>query len=94
MDEINVQVKYTITEGKLSFTDALYYDLDDYSSIPKATIDAQKQERFDAWKAELAKPKPPIDLDQALLDCQAQIDYYTAQKASYQAQKTAQGGIK
>lgn len=93
-DEIKVMVKFTTTEGKLSFTDALYYDLAAYPSIPKATITADKQARFDAWKVEIAKPQPPIDLDKAILDCQAQIDLLTQQKASYQAQKTAQGGGK
>lgn len=91
-DEVKVMVKFTTTDGKLSFTDALYYDLAEYPNIPKATITAEKQARFDSWKTEIAKPKPPVDVDKALLDCQAQIDYYTQLKASYQAQKTSQGG--
>lgn len=91
-DQIAVQVKYTVTEGKFNFTDALYYDYNSYPSVPKATIDAQKQARFDAWKIELAKPKPPVDLDAAITEAQKQADYWAAQKQSYQEQKAAQSG--
>ena len=94
MDEVRVMVKFTTTEGKLSYTDALYYDYDSYASVPKPTIDAAKQARFNAWKTELAKPQPPIDLDAAILDCQKQIAYYTQQKADYTAQKAELGGGK
>lgn len=91
-DTVNIQVKYTITEGKLSFTDALYYDLAEYPSTPKATIDAQKQARFDTWKIEIAKPQPPIDYNLAIAEAQKQADYWAAQKQSYQEQKAAQSG--
>ncbi len=91
-DEIKVMVKFTITEGKLSYTDALYYDLAIYPSIPKATIDSAKQSRFDTWKTELAKPHPPLDIDKTIADIQTQIDLLTQQKAAYQQQKQAQGG--
>lgn len=86
-DEVKVMVKFTATEGKLSYTDALYYELVDYSSIPQKTIADTKQARFDAWKAEIAKPQPPLDIDKALVDCQSQIDFYTQLKADYTAQK-------
>lgn len=87
-------VKFTITEGDKTFTDALYYDLGAYPSIPKQTIEAAKQGRFDNWKIEIAKPQPPIDLDKAIADCQAQIDFLIQQKASYQTQKASSGGGK
>ena len=91
MDQVKVQYVFTVTEGKTSYTDAIYYDLDTYSSITPQEKEAQKQVRFAAYKAELAKTPPPIDLDRAIADCQIQIDFYTQQKADYTAQK---GGAK
>jgi hypothetical protein len=45
-----VQDLFTITDPDtgLQFTDALYFELDEY---PPADLEQQKQARFDAWKA-------------------------------------------
>lgn len=93
-DQIKVQCTFTIKEGKLTYTDALYYDYATYSSVNQSDIDTAKQARFMAYKTEIAKPQPVLDVDRAIADCQAQIDYYTTQKAEYTAQKQASGGAK
>lgn len=93
-DQIKVQILFTITEGTLTYTDALYYDYATYSSVKQSDIDAAKQARFNTWKAEIAKPRPPLDVDKAIADAQKQIDYYTQLKADYTAQKQSSGGGK
>lgn len=45
-----MQDLFTMTDPDtgLQFTDALYFELDEY---PPADLEQQKQARFDAWKA-------------------------------------------
>ncbi len=87
-DQIKVQYVFTLTDSKgRSYTDALYYDYVTYPTVKQSDIDTAKQARLTAWNTEISKTPPPLDVDQALLDCQKQIDYYTEQKAIYTAQK-------
>ncbi len=87
-DQIKVQYVFTLTDSKgRSYTDALYYDYTTYPTVKQSGIDLAKQARLTAWNTELAKTPAPIDVDQAIVDAQKQIDYYTQLKADYTAQK-------
>lgn len=86
-DRVQVQVVFTVEEGGVSFTDALYVPLDEYDAMSKdGRLDAMKRERFDGWRAALAAPPPdPVQADatvqtpvdqarQVLNDALAQLD--------------------
>ncbi len=94
MDAIYIQRRFTIQDPYGTFNDAITLLQADYNLLTQKQIDDTKVARLAAWKAAIdaAKTAPPIDIDKAILDTQAQIDLLTAQKTTYLAQKTAQAG--
>ena len=79
--QIKVQVRFTIQRNGLTYSDALYFDPDEYAALDAIGIRTLANQRFAAWKAALdaAPPAAPIDpidavvaLDQDLTLRQAQ----------------------
>lgn len=56
-DQVQIQVKFTIQQDGLTFTDALYFGPDEYKKLSDSDIEAMKQERFDNYKATIANAR-------------------------------------
>ena len=58
-----MKIDFTKTDGKYSFSDALY--LDDDHTFTEEEIEAMKQQRFDNWLAYILAPaveEAPVDI--------------------------------
>ena len=52
-DQVFIQHRFTIEKDGKSYSDALVVPFDDYGKLSPEEIEAQKNERFDNWKANL-----------------------------------------
>ena len=77
MEEVKVQIRFTIERDGRAFTDALYMPIEEYQNTPQETIEAMKEERFSNWISSLEaaqnapQDEPPQD---EVLDNEAPID--------------------
>jgi uncharacterized protein YaiL (DUF2058 family) len=61
-----VQVRFTVTDGDHTYTDALYFTPEEYASKTPEEIEAMKVQRFENWKAVVtAPPREPADEEKA-----------------------------
>jgi len=72
MEEVKVQVRYTITENGANFTDALYYTLEQYDNLTNTKKEAEKQTRFTAWKQAIAVQPIKKTKEQQLIEIQSE----------------------
>lgn len=91
MEEVKVQVRFKITEGSLEYTDSLYFDLDEYNSLDKQTIEDIKQARLDQHKQNLEAhanlPKPTKAEQLAEI---AELEASIQKEQAYLAEKKAE----
>jgi carbamate kinase len=53
-----VVIRFTITEGDHSYSDALYFSQEEYSTLTESEITALQQERFNNWRKVVETPAP------------------------------------
>lgn len=80
-----VVIRFTVTEGDHSYSDALYFTPEEYAAQTPDTIAAMQQARFNNWRAIVTAP--PVEQTPEML--QAQIDSLTQQQRDTQAQLLA-----
>lgn len=61
MSEPKIQVQFTIEENGFSYTDALYFTLEEYSILTPEKIEAMKRTRFDSWLEALNVANEPTE---------------------------------
>ena len=84
----SIQVRFTVTDGSDSFTDALYFSPAEYAALTEEQLEAMKQARFAAWKAVATAPPAPV-VPPTPEEIQAQIDSLTQQQRDTQTQLLA-----
>lgn len=77
-----VQIRFTVTDGDHTYSDALYFTPAEYAAKTPEEIEAMKLERFERWKAVVTAP--PRELTEE--DKQAQIASLTQQQLDTQEQ--------
>lgn len=89
---VRVQVLFKIKEGKLDYTDSLYFGKEEYESMKKEVIEQKKMERFNSWKQVVTTPVPPVpkekqleEVDKQILETNQQLAELTKQKKDIQA---------
>lgn len=92
-DQVFIQHRFTIEKDGKSYSDALIVPFDDYGKLSPEEIEAQKNERFDNWKANLeaiTKEKTSeevvVSIDKDLLALEEQKQILLLQKSELQAE--------
>lgn len=92
-DQVFIQHRFTIEKDGKSYSDALVVPFDDYGKLSPEEIEAQKNERFDNWKAGLdtvTKEETSEDvvtsIDKDLLALEEQKQLLLSQKSELQAE--------
>lgn len=57
-DTVKVQVRYTVETEVGTFSDALYYALDEWPNVTTEQMEAEKQRRASAWVTAIKSPAP------------------------------------
>lgn len=93
MDQVQIQVKFTITQNGQTLTDALFYTQDEYNALTPEQLQADKQKRFDSWQTAINTPPIEPTPDQQFTDVtdqitslQEQLDQLTTQQADLATQ--------
>ena len=66
MDNIRVQLNFTVDTPYGQYSDALYFPLDQWATTTQEQIDTMKQERVDNWIAVVTQP--PIENNEVLVN--------------------------
>lgn len=92
-DKIFVQHRFTIKKDGKSYSDAIVVSLEDYEKLDPAKIEAQKNERFENWKANLeavteekTSEEVVVSIDKDLLALEEQKQILLLQKSALQAE--------
>lgn len=55
-----IQVRFTVTDGDDTFTDALYFSQEELASLTEEQLENMKHARFNNWKATVNAPPAPV----------------------------------
>lgn len=55
-----VVVRFTVTDGDHSYSDALYFTPEEHAALDEKEIEAQQQKRFENWKTVVTAPPRKI----------------------------------
>lgn len=64
-EEVNVQIKFTIEHKDYpSYTDALYFTIEDYNKLDLSEIESLKNARWEKWRDQIDTPPAPEPNDE------------------------------
>lgn len=81
-----VEVRFTISEGDFTYSDALYFSPEEYAQLSGAMLQSLQRARFDSWKSSILTARA---VEPTKADMQGRLDAIAAEKETLEAQEVS-----